>query len=89
MEIKLTEMKSRLESLGVTVRHVSGICSRCDWVTAAAESVFEFVTGTVAFALASLPPQKQPITIPLDAGPAEFHEAYPFTLEGQTFILEG
>jgi hypothetical protein len=83
MELKLTDMKSRLESLGVTVRHVSGICSRCDWVTAAIESGFEFVTGTVAFALASLPPQEQPITIPPDAGPAQFHEAYPFTLEGR------
>ena len=83
MEIKLAEMKSRLESLGVNVRHVSGVCARCDWVTAAADSGFDFVTGTVAFALASLSPDNQVMDIPEDATPAQFHEAYPFTMEGR------
>jgi hypothetical protein len=83
MTIRLTEIKSRLESLGVTVLHVSGVSSRADWVTASADTGFKFVTGTVAFALASLPPQKQPISIPPNAQPGQFHEAYPFTLEGR------
>jgi hypothetical protein len=83
MEIKLSEMKSEIESLGVTVSHVSGVCSRCDWVTAVEKAGFEFVTGTVAFALASLPDARQPIDIPPDAKPGQFHEAYPFTLEGR------
>jgi hypothetical protein len=83
MELKLTEMKSRLESLDVTVQHVSGICSRSDWVTAAAKSGYKFVTGTVAFALASLSPGNQVMDIPTTAQPAQFHESYPFTLEGR------
>ena len=83
MELKLAAMKSSLESLGVTVRHVSGVCARCDWVTACERSGFDFVTGTVAFALASLPEARQPIDIPPTAQPGQFHEAYPFTLEGR------
>jgi hypothetical protein len=83
MKTELAEMKSRLESLHVKVRHVSGICSKLDWVTAAADTGFEFVTGTVAYALLSLPPAKRPIVIPDNARPGEYHEAYPFTTEGR------
>ena len=83
MTQKLTSMKTKLESLGVTVRHVSGIVSHLDWVNAAAEAGYKFVTGTVAYALLSLPPEKRPISIPDNATPASFHQSYPFTLEGR------
>ena len=83
MTQKLTVMKSKLESLGVNVRHVSGIVSHLDWVSAAAETGYKFVTGTVAYALLSLPPEKRPITIPDNATPAAFHQSYPFTLDGR------
>jgi hypothetical protein len=83
MELKLTNMKSRLESLGVTVRHVSGIVSHLDWVNAAADTGYQFVTGTVAYGLASLPPEKRPIVIPDNATPGMFHQPYPFELENR------
>jgi hypothetical protein len=83
MRLELTDMKSQLESLGVTVRHVSGINSHCDWVTAAVESGFEFVTGVVSYALLSLPEEERPIVIPYGARPGEFHQAYPFSVEGR------
>ncbi len=83
MEADLARMKSQLESLGVTVRHVSGVNSHCDWVTATADAGFEFVTGVVSYALLSLPPRERPITIPDNARPGEFHEAYPFNMEGR------
>ena len=83
MKKELETMKSQLESLGVTVRHVSGVCSHCDWVTATADSGYEFVTGTVAYALLSLPDEDRPIEIPDSARPAQYHQAYPFTTEGR------
>jgi hypothetical protein len=51
----LREEREQLESLGVTVRHVSGIVSHCDWVTAAAEAGYGFTTGQVAYAVMSMP----------------------------------
>jgi hypothetical protein len=83
MKLNLANMKSQLESLKVQVRHVSGIVSHCDWVTAAADTGFEFVTGVVSYALLSLPEEKRPIVIPAGARPGEFHQAYPFTIEGR------
>ena len=83
MRLELTNMKSQLESLGVTVRHVSGVNSHCDWVTAVVDSGFEFVTGVVSYALLSLPEEKRPIVIPDGARPGEFHQAYPFSVEGR------
>jgi len=46
----LRAKKEQLESLGVTVRHVSGIASQCDWVVrlAAAEGSFQTDDG-IAF----------------------------------------
>jgi hypothetical protein len=85
IKTQLIEMKSLLESLGVRVRHVSGVNSHCDWVTAAADAGFEFVTGVVAYALLSLPPELRPMEILDDARPGEYHESFPFELEGRLF----
>ena len=56
----LSRMKGDIESLGVPVRHVSGICSSLDWVKAAEDAGFEFVTGTVEYALKSIPADRLP-----------------------------
>lgn len=85
MKTDLSDMKARLESLGVRVRHVSGINSHCDWVTAVADTGFEFATGVVTYALLSLPEWKRPIAIPDDARPSEYHQAYPLSLAGRLF----
>jgi len=56
----LASMKRDIESLGVKVRHVSGVCSSLDWVKAVREAGFEFVTGTVEYALKSIPAGRLP-----------------------------
>ncbi len=73
----LRERKARLESLGVTVRHASGIVSRCDWVAASSEAGFQFVTGIVAYGLVSMPPQMRPEPYRDCRGPAACHQPYP------------
>jgi hypothetical protein len=80
---RLRERKQTLESLGVRVRHASGIVSACDWVTAAADAGFQFTTGTVAYALMSLRPDLRPAGFSGCAGPAACHQPYPFDLAGR------
>jgi len=53
---ELIRLKTKLEGLGVTVRHVSGICSDLDWVKAANDAGFKFVTGISGFCAKSLSP---------------------------------
>ncbi len=48
------------QKLGVTVRHVSGICSTEDWVSAAIEAGYLFHTGDVGFCFASMPREDRP-----------------------------
>jgi hypothetical protein len=78
----LEERRTTLESLGVRVRHASGIVSACDWVTAAADAGFQFATGTVAYALNSLRPDLKPAGFQCD-NPAACHQPYPFDLAGR------
>lgn len=79
----LRERKQTLESLGVQVRHASGIVSTCDWVTAAADVGFLFTSGTVAYALMSLPMELRPAGFTDCPSPSKCHEAYPFDLAGR------
>jgi hypothetical protein len=78
----LKERKQALESLGVRVRHASGIVSSCDWVTAAADAGFQFTTGTVAYALNSLRADLIPAGFHC-TNPAACHQSYPFDLAGR------
>lgn len=79
----LSDRKQTLESLGVRVRHASGIVSACDWVTSAADAGFLFTTGTVSYALMSLREDLRPAGFAGCAGPAACHQAYPFDLAGR------
>jgi hypothetical protein len=79
----LRERKETLESLGVRVRHASGIVSACDWVTAAADAGYQFATGTVAYALMSLREDLRPEGFADCAGPGACHQAYPFDIAGR------
>jgi hypothetical protein len=79
----LIRMKSDIESLGIEVRHVSGICSSLDWVGAAREAGFEFVSGTVEYALKSIPADKLPVEyhdVLAALTPSEFHGNVPHEL---------
>jgi len=72
--------KEQLESLGVTVRHVSGIVSHCDWVTAAADAGYLFTTGQVAYAVMSMPRESRPPQFRDCPGPAACHDTFPTAL---------
>ncbi len=79
----LRERKQTLESLGVQVRHASGIVSTCDWVTAAADAGYQFTSGTVSYALMSLRDDLRPAGFADCATPSKCHQAYPFDLAGR------
>jgi len=69
--------REQLESLGVTVRHVSGICSSCDWVTGAADAGYLFTTGAVAYCVSSLPVEQRPEPYANCPNPAACHQPFP------------
>jgi hypothetical protein len=81
MVAQLNAMRVTLDKLGVTYRHVSGICSRADWVTAAIESGFSFTTGQVGYCALSLqPPSQIPAELQSCKVPLDCHGAYPSEL---------
>ncbi|MHC1784969.1 MAG: hypothetical protein AB9891_19825 [Anaerolineaceae bacterium] len=73
----LRERKQRLEALGVTVRHVSGNTSSCDWVTATANAGYQFTSGQVAYSLSSMPIDKRPPEYRNCPSPAACHDVFP------------
>jgi len=75
--------KEQLESLGVTVRHVSGIVSHCDWVTAAADAGYLFTTGQVAYAVMSMPPESRPAEYRNCPSPAVCYDVFPAELQAR------
>lgn len=77
---ELAELKLNLESLGVTVRHVSGITSHCDWVTASIDAGYLFTTGGVAYSVSSLPIELRPEEFRFCKAPSECHQPYPTEL---------
>lgn len=77
---ELKAEKEQLESLGVTVRHVSGNVSQCDWVTATADAGYVFTSGQVAYAVMSLPPEDRPAEYRDCKNPAMCHDTFPVDL---------
>ncbi len=75
---EVAKMKAELESLGVTVRHVSGVCSDKDWVKVCIDNGFEAVTGTVSYALWSLDEDLRPEGFAPYKTPQEGHAVYPW-----------
>jgi hypothetical protein len=67
----------QLESLGVSVRHVSGNTSHCDWVTATINAGYEFTTGTVAYNVMSMPEESRPEEYRHCPTPSKCHQIYP------------
>ena len=82
LTLGIKEMKEELESLGVTVRHVSGVCSDKDWVKACIDAGYEAVTGTVSYALWSLDEENRPEGFEPYKNPAAGHAAYPWDIVG-------
>lgn len=54
LTLDLQGLRAGLEALDIGARHVSGICSKLDWVTAAADAGFQAATGQTAWCLQSL-----------------------------------
>lgn len=83
MSDELRQRREELEKLGVSVRHVSGIVSHCDWVNAAVDAGYEFTSGTVKYALESLPREDWPEDFEGCSSPSACHQPYPPELEGR------
>jgi len=78
---ELKQMKTALESLGVSVRHASGVVSHCDWVNAMVDSGYAFTTGMVAYGVMSLPIEMRPEEYRSCPSPLACHDTYPPKLE--------
>jgi hypothetical protein len=79
----LAAEKKQLESLGVNVRHVSGIVSHCDWVKAASDAGFLFSTGNVAYGVMSMPVKNRPAQYRNCQTPSACHDVFPAELESR------
>jgi hypothetical protein len=77
---QLRELKEDLETLGVSVRHASGVVSHCDWVTAMVEADYEFTTGMVAYGVMSLPMALRPEEYRSCRNPSMCHDTFPADL---------
>lgn len=77
----LRQERLQLESLGVTVRHVSGNTSHCDWVTATVQAGYLFTTGLVAYSVMSMPIDQRPLEYRDCQTPSRCHQVFPPDLE--------
>lgn len=73
----LADMKSKLQSLGISTSFASGVASKADWVTAVKNAGLEAVTCMVDYGLWSLDPALRPDSFEPYATPATGHGAYP------------
>lgn len=78
---ELIALKTQFDATLDGIRHVSGICSEHDWVTAAADAGFEFTTGTVAYCVMSLPRDQRPPEYADCMRPDLCHDPYPEAVE--------
>ncbi len=78
MTSELAEKRVELAWQGVSVRHVSGICSHLDWVQAALDAGYEFVTGVVDYCTQSIRPVPEPYAHCTSA--SECHDPYGSTM---------
>ncbi len=75
---QLIDMKTEAEKItGLTMRHVSGICSTLDWVTAASIAGFDFTTGEVAYCVMSMPEEDRPEEFRFCKSPGACHDTFP------------
>ena len=80
----ITTQKANAESLDVSIRHVSGVCSPLDWVSAVDDAGYTFTTGGVAYCMKTYPPAVLPpeyAYVRACRTPGECHQSVPATLE--------
>ena len=71
--VQIAEMKEDAEALSLTIQHVSGICSELDWVRAAVDAGYEFMTGGVGYCAMSMPEDMRPEEYRYCTTPSECH----------------
>ena len=77
---KLTQAVGEMRQIGLDPRHVSGVCSRADWVSATADTGFEAVTGVVSYGLWSLDKNLRPEGFRPYKNIVDGHLHYPWNL---------
>lgn len=75
----LRTRRTELDMLGISYRHVSGVCANIDWPRAVRETGFEFVSGVVAYCLQSLPAEQRPPEYRDCIDAAHCHDPWPLT----------
>lgn len=78
---ELRQERIKLETLGVSARHVSGNTSHCDWVTATVQAGYLFTTGQVAYSVMSMPADQRPTEYRDCPNPGVCHQVFPPDLE--------
>lgn len=73
--------KVNLDALVSDNRHLSGICSQLDWVSAAVEAGYEFTSGVVAYCYTSLAEEDRPEAYRDCQNAAECHQPFSFELK--------
>jgi len=79
---KIADMKKDMDKLtGIDVLHVSGICSKLDWVKAAIDAGYKFTTGSIGYCAMSLPVDQRPEQYKDCPNPGECHGVIPLELK--------
>mgnify|MGYP001128128786 CR=1 FL=1 len=77
---QIEEMKEEAEELGLTIEHVSGICSNLDWAKAAIDAGYLFTTGGVGYCAMSMPEEMRPAIYQDCPSPAHCHGNFPLEM---------
>ena len=77
----LSEMRLKLQLLGIDATFASGTASKANWVQACEQAGIDTVSCMVAYGLWSLDPALRPDGFEPYKTPADGHEPYPFVLE--------
>ncbi len=78
---QIRKMKEDAEDLGLSIEHVSGICSELDWAKAAIDAGYAFTTGGVGYCAMSMPEDIRPEIYRDCPGPADCHGNMPLNME--------
>jgi len=71
------QKKNLEEKAGLTIKHVSGTCSKLDWVKATIDAGYEFTTGGVGYCALSLPEPQRPNDFKFCKSPSDCHGVIP------------
>jgi pimeloyl-ACP methyl ester carboxylesterase len=79
--VRMDEMREAAEALGLTIQHVSGICSHLDWAKAAIDAGYQFTSGGVGYCAMSMPEEMRPEVYQDCPSPAQCHGNMPLDMK--------